>query len=109
MNPIGGPRFNTAGDPYYQFGDMNTLAGSSTPNSGLVGSNLQVVRFDKNGTSPGNATLKEVLPGTFYFGQQNGSYVVQYQVAAVPEPTGIAMMLAGLGAIGFMALRRKSR
>jgi hypothetical protein len=109
----GGASFNNSGASYYQNnssgGGMNTLYGSSTPNSGLVGSNLTVVKFNKNGTDSLNAPLKEVLPGTFYFGQQNGSYVVQYQVAAVPEPTGIAMMLAGLGAIGFMAIRRKSR
>lgn len=31
-----------------------------------------------------------------------------YQVAAVPEASTIAMMLAGLGAVGFMARRRKA-
>jgi hypothetical protein len=29
-------------------------------------------------------------------------------VFAVPEPTGLAMLLAGIGAIGFMSRRRKS-
>ena len=109
----GGASFNNGGTTYYQNnasgGGMNTLYGSSTPNSGLVGTNLSVVKFDKNGTAPLNATTKELLPGTFFFGQQSGNYVLQYQVAAVPEPSGAALALGGLGVIAFISRRRNTR
>jgi hypothetical protein len=37
----------------------------------------------------------------------SGVYSSQH-VASVPEPESYAMLLAGLGALGFMARRRKS-
>jgi MYXO-CTERM domain-containing protein len=36
-----------------------------------------------------------------------GAFTANYTVAAVPEADGIAMALAGLGALGFVALRRR--
>ena len=48
-----------------------------------------------------------VFDGTFFFGQTAPNvYALQYQVAAVPEPTGYALALAGLGLIGFVGSRR---
>ncbi|MEO8297517.1 MAG: FxDxF family PEP-CTERM protein [Burkholderiales bacterium] len=47
------------------------------------------------------------------FGQSTGTngglYAVGLSVSAVPEPESYAMMLAGLGAMGFLARRRKTQ
>lgn len=40
------------------------------------------------------------------YSNTNG-YVVEYSVAAVPEPSTYALMLAGLGLVGWMASRRR--
>lgn len=110
INPApGGASFNTSGAVYYgQGAGLNTLAGSSSPNSGFVGQNLSVTQFTKSAPQPGTAPFKTVYPGTFFFGQQAGNYVLQYQVVAVPEPGGAALALAGLGVIGFVGRRRKT-
>ncbi len=105
-----GSSYNVAGDAYYQANDLNTLTGQSSPNSGLVGTSLKVVDFLQNGGLPLTVPIKTTLPGVFTFFQQpGGSYSLQYQVAAVPEPSGIALALAGFGVMGFIARRRKPR
>jgi hypothetical protein len=38
---------------------------------------------------------------------QTASYAGNLQVAAVPEPSEWALMIAGLGAMGWIAKRRK--
>jgi hypothetical protein len=39
----------------------------------------------------------------------NGAFNGSFTVSAVPEPTTLAMLLAGLGLFGFMGLRRRNR
>lgn len=41
-------------------------------------------------------------------GAKKGAYTLTAAVAAVPEPETYALFLAGLGAIGFLAARRRS-
>ena len=44
-----------------------------------------------------------------FLGSGTGGYGGYFTVTAVPEPETYAMMLAGLGAIGFVAARRRNR
>jgi hypothetical protein len=56
-------------------------------------------------TSPGSGiSPAKVTPYAGTFSYDAG--VLTYSVAAVPEPSEYALLLAGLGMIGFMAPRR---
>lgn len=59
---------------------------------------------------PVGFTLASAAPVTFYwrddiFGDNAGG--ISIQVSAVPEPRAVLLMLAGLGALGFVARRRR--
>lgn len=67
------------------------------------GNNADFYLYDT--TSPGGGTAPaKVTPYAGIFNYNAG--VLTYSVAAVPEPSEYALMLAGLGMIGFMARRR---
>ena len=76
--------------------------------SGVTGSVSTTGRYTEvtfAGTfNPGAQTL--TLGG---FGAGNGSVSLEATAVAVPEPGSMAMVLAGLGIVGFMSRRRKSR
>jgi hypothetical protein len=69
-----------------------------------------------NGTTDKTTNFATLGAGSYYFkvqgtadGIYGGSYTIATSVAAVPEPETYAMMLAGLGLMGFIARRRKQR
>jgi len=98
----------TSGNAYFMANQSNNWQSSTPLNSKAVGTNAVFGSYTQNGFGQ-SATTTSVFPGTFFFGQSTPNvYSLQYQVAAVPEPTGYALALAGLGLIGFVGARRKS-
>jgi PEP-CTERM motif len=72
--------------------------------------------------SMGDTLDTDTTPGSFSFSLAAGSYALNFvgfgaapgsfyggNVSAVPEPEAYALMLAGLGMIGFIAARRRER
>ena len=98
----------TAGNAYFMTNNSNVWVNTTPLNSKAVGTNAVFGSYTQNGFGQ-SATTTNVFPGTFFLGQSAPNvYSLQYQVAAVPEPTGYALALAGLGLIGFVGARRKS-
>ena len=60
--------------------------------------------LEYTGSAPLKLTVHGVVDGSFKQANYSGSLTV----TAVPEPETYALMLAGLGAIGFVARRRKA-
>jgi len=106
-----GESLNPVGDnAYFQGLNLSSLNGKSWLNSNAIGATAEVVDLSKTVGRPTPATSAlTVLPGTLSFSQQGGSYVLSYNVSAVPEPTGSTMVLAGLGIMGFVATRRRKQ
>ena len=82
-----------------------TYSTATIPGPG--GSTINVQRLEGNGLLPlGTYTI--VVEGTGITGS-TASYGGNVVATPVPEPETYAMMLAGLGAIGFLVARRRSR
>lgn len=108
----GGFVFNVAGGQYsvWSYGANGTFEGGAGDDVKLSGN------WAFNGAS-GNITNSVALStGKYYYqvtgqgtGLAGGMYTLTSTVAAVPvpEPETYAMMLAGLGALGFLASRRR--
>ena len=86
---------------------LDGTSGSWTEVVGATG--FEQWSFGPTSIGAGNHTL-EILgsatgPGGFTYGAY--SYTPQVLTAPVPEPETYAMLLAGLGAVGFMSRRRQ--
>jgi len=62
-----------------------------------------------------NSSFSSLLAGDYYYqvtgavmGNKGGGYQLFSEVTPVPEPETYAMLLAGLGLVGFMVRRRKT-
>ena len=101
--------FNTSNDEYFMSNASNTWLGSTGVNSVAVGTSAMFGEMLQNGDAGGNLTSNTVYAGKMLLAADaSNNYVLQYQVQAVPEPTGIALALAGFGLVGGIARRRKS-
>jgi len=93
-----------------------TLSLFSDPGGdGLSGSNTQVASVNF-GSSNGVLAVNNVAAGSYFWrvtgnadGTNGGVYLYASDTAPVPEPGTYAMMLAGLGLLGFIAKRRLDR
>lgn len=85
----------------------NNAFGGTWSNSNLIGVSSEFTTLAKVFGGPTKPGKEVVLPGIVNFAQVGTDYVLSYTVAAVPEPTGLGMALAGLGVLGFIGLRRK--
>jgi hypothetical protein len=83
---------------------QNAATGWTTGN--VVGTDAAFRRFLSLNTSGTQAT-QTTFEGLWSVTNTGGAFTANYTVAAVPEADGIAMALAGLGALGFVALRRR--
>lgn len=65
-----------------------------------------------NGTGSGSVTFNDLQPDTYLLQvdtmtMDNGSYTLSSSVSPVPEPSTLALMMAGFGLVGFMSNRRR--
>jgi len=65
-----------------------------------------------NGTEGGDFTLAALAADTYLLQvdtktQNFGSYTISSSVSPVPEPSTLALMMAGFGLVGFMSNRRR--
>jgi len=93
---------------YYQDLALANYNGVSFSNNNNIGATANVATVTNvSGGTTAPAVVAE-LAGTMTFAQVGGNYVLSYNVAAVPEAPGFGMALAGLAALGFLAIRRRN-
>ncbi len=110
LNTVATPNesVNLAGSgSYYQDFALANFNTHGFANGNNIGDTANVWTASNTGAGTAAATMSQ-LAGTMNFSQVGGSYVLSYNVAAVPEAPGMGMALAGIAALGFIALRRRN-
>ena len=109
INPIYGTACTSCG---FSVQTLNDLASAKfDDNAGFVpatlttglGGSMDFFKYVSTGTKSTSLATKTALPSSFNL---SNTGVLSYTVAAVPEANTYAMMLAGLGLVGFMVRRR---
>ena len=116
---FGGLVLSTSGDnATFPAGyDTSSLFGYAT---GLLAVDSQMAEFEIGGPAlavPGSYAITSFQPISLTFTNTGSSAVTSYldsgvyasSVTAVPEPGTYAMLLAGLGVVGFLAMRQRAR
>jgi len=83
--------------------DNTAFFGQATPNTGISENGVITVH---SGFIPGGPILSDPQFVNANF-LQPGYQIARFQVTAVPEPETYAMLLAGLGLVGYRATRRR--
>lgn len=103
-----GDSYNLSGTPaYFLTNGMDTFNGVLYENSSAVGTAMAVDQVIRNQASL-SAPTENTLAGLMNLSLVGSNYVLNYNVAAVPDAPGVATSAAGLALVGFMALRRRN-
>lgn len=108
---VNGDSFDVVGNnAYFLTQSMNTFNGITAAagwgNNVAAGTAATFMSFNQVNASAATATVNTTYAGVWTLGQQGNNWVLQY--SAVPDADGLALMVAGFGAVGFLARRRKA-
>lgn len=96
-----GPRLQGNVAPFSNTNDVGVASFFYQVASSATTGNVGLAGFDQFNNAENS--------GSFLLSSGPSGYSLTYSIAPVPEPTGLALLLAGLGAVGFVGRRRQPR
>ena len=99
----------------FDISQWSNLSGTQLTLRDSFGDSLGSIKFD--GTAPKSFLFGDFGAGSYYYevtghlgrGATNGGYEISSFASAVPEPGNASLIAAGLGLLGFVSRRRRSR